>query len=180
MDADGVMRILEHTILEEYIYDVIVCLEMVKQGYIEKKSVKLDNGWKLSVSRYIENDGLKDYIETGLAVRMANYINGIKDTAIILYPQIEEWVRIGQEFLRYENITTKSGNLFLIKKNGVFFISDGLNTWEINEYERRKIAYAMRYRWYYVADGFKITRSLATYRTIPIKEPPKFYLLMEV
>lgn len=174
------MEILEHPIPEENIYDVITALELVKQGYMDKKSVKLKDGWKLSVSKYIEVDGIKDYIDTGLAVRMANYILGIKDTSIILYPEIHEIIKKGQELIKYENITTKTGNLFLIKKENEFYVSDGINTFEIDERYRKKIAYAMKYRWYYNIDGFFITQKMATYRTIPIKEPPKFYLLMEM
>ena len=174
------MKILEYEVPENKVYDVIVALEKVKAGYREKANVELPEGWKLSVSRYINNNGFKDYLNTGLAVRMANYIKGIKDTAIILYPEIELWIREGQEELKYQQLTVKSGSLFLIKKFEGFFISNGTESDEIFEEERKKVAYALRNGWYYKNDLFYITHRLATFKGIPIKEPVEFYLLMEV
>ncbi len=174
------MKILEYEVPENHIYDVVTALEKVKAGYRERVNVKLPEGWKLSVSRFVEADGLKDYLNTGLAVRMANYANGIKDTAIVLYPDIEYWIKEGQEELKYQQLTIKSGSLFLIKKFGSFFISNGIDNYEVFEEERKKVAYALRNCWYYRSDLFYITDKLATFKGIPIKEPVDFYILMEV
>ncbi len=163
------------------VFPLVVGMERIRRGEIEKFGIALHEGWRVDFGNYVNVGGRKEILKTAYAVRIANYTFGDSKAERIWYGDYVLLQRRMLEYLWDVDITARADGLVLMKVGDVFVVSYGLKKVEITDpFERFRISQSIRHRWYYRGWGFWITDKGTSFAGYMVGDVVPLYLFLEV
>ena len=165
----------------ERVFPLVVGMERIKRGEVEKFGMSLREGWRVDFGNYVNVGGRIDRLKTAFAMRVANYTFGDTKAERIWYADYDLLQRKMLEYLYDVDVTSKASGVVLMKVGDLFVVSYGLKKVEIDDpFERYKIAQSIRHRWYYKGWGFWVTDKGTSFAGYMVSDVIPLYLFLEV